>query len=513
VKRIPTGFIGSKGEETLVAKKPNILILWGDDIGWWNISYNSRGQMGYRTPNIDRIANEGVAFTDYYGQQSCTAGRAAFITGQNPIRTGLTKVGMPGADVGLSAEDPTIAELLKPLGYATGQFGKNHLGDKDQFLPTLHGFDEFFGNLYHLNAEEEPEDPDYPNDPEFKKHFGPRGVLHCKSDGNSGQTIEDTGPLTKKRMETIDDEVTERALKFIDETHTAGKPFFLWYNTTAMHFRTHPAAKHKGKSNGQGDYNDVMVAHDEHIGQMLNKLDELGIAEDTIVMYSTDNGVHYNSWPDAGITPFRSEKNTNWEGGWRVPVFVRWPAKFKAGTVLNGIVSHQDWLPTLLAAAGEPDINAKLREGYKAGYKTYKVHIDGIDMLPYLTGEAKESPRNFFFYISDDGDILAIRMQDWKVVLMEQRAKQLACWFEPFVKLRAPKLFNLRRDPFERADENSNTYWDWVLSRVYIVYGMQAVVAKQIENFQAFPPRHKPASFNLDAVMRTLEETHSSAGH
>ena len=309
------------------AKKPNILILWGDDIGWWNISYNSRGQMGYRTPNIDRIANEGVAFTDYYGQQSCTAGRAAFITGQNPIRTGLTKVGMPGADVGLSAEDPTIAELLKPLGYATGQFGKNHLGDKDKYLPTVHGFDEFFGNLYHLNAEEEPEDPDYPKDPEFKKHFGPRGVLHCKSDGKGGQTIEDTGPLTKKRMETIDDEVTERALKFIDETHTAGKPFFLWYNTTGMHFRTHPAAKHKGKSNGQGDYNDVMVAHDEHIGQMLAKLDELGIADDTIVMYSTDNGVHYNTWPDAAITPFRSEKNTNWEGGWRVPAFVRWPAR------------------------------------------------------------------------------------------------------------------------------------------------------------------------------------------
>src|SRR5208337_2572375 len=494
-------------------KKPNILILWGDDIGWWNISYNSRGQMGYRTPNIDRVANEGVAFTDYYGQQSCTAGRAAFITGQNPIRTGLTKVGMPGADIGLSAEDPTIAELLKPLGYKTGQFGKNHLGDKDQFLPTLHGFDEFFGNLYHLNAEEEPEDPDYPKDPEFKKHFGPRGVLHCKSDGKGGQTIKDTGPLTKKRMETIDDEVTERALKFIDEAHKAGTPFFLWYNTTAMHFRTHPAAKHKGKSNGQGDYNDVMVAHDEHIAQMLNKLDELGIAEDTIVMYSTDNGVHYNSWPDAGITPFRSEKNTNWDGGWRVPAFVRWPGKIKAGTVLNGIVSHQDWLPTLLAAAGAPDIPAKLLDGHTIGGKTYKVHIDGINMLPYLIGEAKESPRHFFFYISDDGDILAIRMQDWKVVLLEQRANQLACWFEPFVKLRAPKLFNLRRDPFERADESSSTYWDWLLSHTYVVYMMQGLVAAQIDAFRKFPPRQKPASFNLDAVMRTLQEAHSSAGH
>ncbi len=338
-------------------------------------------------------------------------------------------------------------------------------------------------------------------------------MLHCKADGKGGQTVEDTGPLTKKRMETIDDEVTQRALKFIDEQHKAGKPFFLWYNTTGMHFRTHPAAKHKGKSNGQGDYNDVMVAHDEHIGQMLNKLDELGIAEDTIVMYSTDNGVHYNSWPDAGITPFRSEKNTNWEGGWRVPAFVRWPARFKAGTVINGIVSHQDWLPTLLAAAGETDIKAKLLDGTTIGSKTFKVHIDGVDMLPYLSGETKESPRPFFFYMSDDGDILAIRMKDWKVVLMEQRAHQLMCWFEPFVKLRAPKMFNLRRDPFERADENSNTYWDWVISHAYILYGMQGLVANQIAAFQAFPPRQKPASFNLDAVMRTLQEAHSSAGH
>ena len=376
----------------MAAKKPNILILWGDDIGWWNISYNSRGQMGYRTPNIDRVANEGVAFTDYYGQQSCTAGRAAFITGQNPIRTGLTKVGMPGADLGLQKEDPTIAELLKPLGYATGQFGKNHLGDKDEFLPTMHGFDEFFGNLYHLNAEEEPEQEAYPKDPAFKEQYGPRGVIHSWADGKGGQRIEDTGPLTIKRMETIDDEVTELALEFIDKTHGEGKPFFVWYNTAAMHFRTHCAEKHKGKS-GQGFYNDVMVAHDENIGKMLDKLDELGIAEDTIVMYSTDNGPHYNSWPDAGITPFRAEKNTNWEGGWRVPAFVRWPAKFKAGTVLNGIVSHQDWLPTFLAAAGEPDVKEKLLAGHQAGDKTFNVHIDGFNMLPYLTGEVQESPR------------------------------------------------------------------------------------------------------------------------
>jgi arylsulfatase len=490
-------------------KQPNILILWGDDIGWWNISYNSRGQMGYRTPNIDRVANEGIAFTDYYGQQSCTAGRAAFITGQNPIRSGLTKVGMPGADLGLRKEDPTIAALLKPLGYATGQFGKNHLGDKDEFLPTMHGFDEFFGNLYHLNAEEEP---DYPKDPAFKQRFGPRGVIHSWADGQGGQKVEDTGPLSKKRMETIDEEVTEHALRFIDQCHQEGKPFFMWYNTTAMHFRTHPAEKHKGKS-GQGDYNDVMVAHDELIGQMLNKLDELGITEDTIVMYSTDNGVHYNTWPDAGITPFRSEKNTNWEGGWRVPAFVRWPAQFAAGSVVNGIVSHQDWLPTLLAAAGEPEINEKLLQGHTIGDRTYKVHIDGFNMLPYFTGEVKESPRDAVFYFSDDGDLIAIRHGDWKMVLMEQRAKTLQCWFEPFVPLRAPKMFNLRRDPFERADENSNTYWDWVISYAYLVYGMQGLVAQQIEAFVQFPPRQKPAAFNLDAVMRQLEDAASSRNH
>jgi arylsulfatase A-like enzyme len=494
----------------MATEKPNILILWGDDIGWWNISYNSRGQMGYRTPNIDRIANEGVAFTDYYAQQSCTAGRAAFITGQNPVRTGLTKVGMPGADVGLQKEDPTIAELLKPLGYTTGQFGKNHLGDKDEFLPTVHGFDEFFGNLYHLNAEEEPEDPDYPKDPAFKQRFGPRGVLHSWSNGKGKQEIEDTGPLNKKRMEAIDDEITEGALRFIDKAHNEGKPFFVWYNTTAMHFRTHVAQEHVGKS-GQGFYNDAMVHHDENIGKMLDKLDELGIADNTIVMYSTDNGPHYNTWPDGAITPFRSEKNTNWEGAWRVPAFARWPGKFKAGTVLNGLVSHQDWLPTLLAAAGESNIKEKLREGHKAGSKNFKVHIDGVNVLPYLTGEVKESPRQSYFYISDDGDVLAIRHNDWKVVLMEQRAKQLQCWAEPFVKLRMPKMFNVRRDPFERADENSNTYWDFVISHAYLMYGMQALVAEQIEAFREFPPRQKPASFNLDSVLAHLQDAHAES--
>jgi arylsulfatase len=487
----------------MATKQPNILILWGDDIGFWNVSYNSRGMMGYRTPNIDRVANEGVAFTDYYGQQSCTAGRAAFICGQNPIRTGLTKVGMPGATVGLQAEDPTIAELLKPLGYATGQFGKNHLGDRDEYLPTVHGFDEFFGNLYHLNAEEEPELPDYPKDPEFKKKFGPRGVLHCVADGKGGQTIKDTGPLTKKRMETIDEEITSAALAWMEKQAKAEKPFFLWYNSTACHFRTHLAAKNRGKS-GQDDYSDRMVTHDEQIGQMLDKLDELGIADNTIVMYSTDNGPENDTWPDGANTPFRGQKDTNWEGGWRVPAFIRWPGKIQAGTVLNGIVSHQDMLPTLLAAAGEPDINQKLLNGYKAGSKTFRVHIDGLNMLPYLTGAVKESPRTSFFYFSDDGDIMAIRAGDWKLVFAEQRATTMEAWANPFVKLRLPHMFSLRRDPFERASFNSNTYWDWIVDHAPLLYLAQGLVQEQIGNFVKYPPRQKPASFNLDAVLAQL---------
>jgi arylsulfatase len=484
-------------------KKPNILILWGDDIGTWNISYNSRGMMGYRTPNIDRVANEGVAFTDYYGQQSCTAGRAAFITGQNPLRTGLTKVGMPGATVGLQAEDPTIAELLKPLGYATGQFGKNHLGDRDEYLPTMHGFDEFFGNLYHLNAEEEPELPDYPKDPAFKKAFGPRGVLHCIADGKGGQTVKDTGPLTKKRMETIDEEITSAALGWMEKQVKADQPFFLWYNSTAMHFRTHLAEKNRGKS-GQDDYSDRMVTHDEQIGMMLDKLDELGIADNTIVMYSTDNGPENDTWPDGANTPFRSQKDTNWEGAWRVPSFIRWPGKIKAGSVLNGIVCHQDMLPTLLAAAGDPDINKKLLNGYKAGNKTFKVHIDGVNMLPYLTGEVKESPRTSFFYVSDDGGIMAVRAGDYKLVFEEQRATSTQVWAEPMVTLRLPLIFNLRRDPFERAQHNSNVYYDWLINHVPQLYQCQALVAAQIDNYVKYPPRQKAASFNLDAVMRQL---------
>jgi arylsulfatase len=489
----------------VATKKPNILILWGDDIGIYNCSYFSRGTMGYRTPNIDRVANEGVAFTDYYGQQSCTAGRAAFICGQNPVRTGLTKVGMPGATVGLQKEDPTIAELLKPLGYATGQFGKNHLGDRDEYLPTAHGFDVFFGNLYHLNAEEEPELPDYPKDPEFKKKFGPRGVLDCVADGKGGQTIKDTGPLTKKRMETIDEEITDRALEWMEKQAKADQPFFLWYNTTAMHFRTHVAPKNVGKS-GQDAYSDRMVVHDEQIGMMLDKLDQLGIADNTIVMYSTDNGPENDTWPDGATTPFRSQKDTNWEGGWRVPAFFRWPGKIKAGSVLNGLMSHIDMLPTLLAAAGDPDIGKRLLQGVKVGDKKFHVHLDGHNMLPYMTGAVKESPRNSIFYFSDDGDLMAVRAGDWKLHFAVQRAFQMNVWAEPFVKLRVPHIFNLRRDPFERADFNSNTYFDWLFDHIPQLYLVQDLVAEQIANFAKFPPRQKPASFNLDEVLAQVSK-------
>jgi len=504
--------------------KPNILILWGDDIGWYNISHNNRGAMGYRTPNIDRIAREGIEFTDYYAQQSCTAGRAAFITGQNPIRTGLTKVGLPGSDLGLQPEDPTIAELLKEQGYVTGQFGKNHLGDANMFLPTVHGFDEFYGNLYHLNAEEEPEHPDYPKDPKFRERFGPRGVIHSKSSdvddpteeprfGRVGkQVIEDTGPLTKKRMETIDDDVTDRAIEFIKKANAAGQPFFVWWNSTHMHFRTHIPEEAEGLS-GQGFYNDAMVLHDMAVGRLLDLLDELGIVEDTIVQYSTDNGPHYNTWPDGAITPWRSEKNSNWEGAYRVPAFVRWPGKFEAGKTLNGIVTHQEWLPTLLAAAGVPDIKEKLLKGYQAGEKNFHVHIDGYNLLPYLTGESDESPRNFFFYTNDDGHVTAIRINDWKIVFMEQRAKGMMVWAEPFVELRLPKMFNLRRDPFERADESSNTYWDWVLDHIPGIYAAQELTAQQIQSFVEFPPRQKPASFNLDSVMEKMQEATDGGLH
>src|SRR3954462_1772047 len=490
--------------------KPNILILWGDDIGIWNISHFSRGMMGYRTPNIDRVANEGVAFTDYYGQQSCTAGRAAFITGQNPLRTGLTKVGMPGATVGLQAEDPTIAELLKPLGYATGQFGKNHLGDRDEFLPTMHGFDEFFGNLYHLNAEEEPELPDYPKDPEFRKKFGPRGVLHCLSDGKGGQTVVDTGPLTKKRMETIDEEITDRALEWMEKQAKEEQPFFLWYNSTAMHFRTHVAEKNLGKS-GQDPYSDRMVVHDEQIGMILDKLEELGIADNTIVMYSTDNGPENDTWPDGANTPFRSQKDTNWEGGWRVPCLMRWPGQIKPKTVLNGIANHVDMFPTLLAMAGNPNVTEELLAGATVGDKKFNVHLDGYNLIPYVTGTVKESPRNEIFYFSDDGDVMAVRVGDYKFVLGEQGATSPGVWADPLVKLRLPLIFNLRRDPFERAQHNSNVYYDWLMDHVPQTYVMQEVVAQQIEDFAKFPPRQKPASFNLDAVLAQVSRVPAAA--
>ena len=471
--------------------------------------------MGYRTPNIDRVADEGCSFTDYYGQQSCTAGRAAFITGQNPLRTGLTKVGMPGATLGLQPEDPSIAEMLKPLGYVTGQFGKNHLGDRNEFLPTVHGFDEFFGNLYHLNAEEEPELPDYPKDPAFLKQFGPRGVLHCfatdKDDpttdarwGRVGkQTIKDTGPLTKKRMETVDEEITAAAIGWMEKQVKADKPFFLWYNSTAMHFRTHLADKNRGKS-GQDDYSDRMVTHDEQIGEILDKVDQLGIADNTIVMYSTDNGPENDTWPDGANTPFRGQKDTNWEGGWRVPAFFRWPGHIKAGSVLNGIVCHQDMLPTLVAAGGDPNVNEKLLKGYKVGDKTFKVHIDGVNQLPYLTGQVKESPRTSFFYVSDDGGVMAVRAGDYKLSFEEQHATTMEAWAHPFVKLRLPHMFNLRRDPFERASFNSNTYWDWIVDHAPQLYLVQGLVAAQIQNYVMYPPRQKAASFNLDAVMAQL---------
>ncbi len=487
---------------------PNVLIIWGDDIGQSNLSCYSNGLMGYRTPNIDRVAAEGVLFTDYYAEQSCTAGRAAFITGQNPYRTGLTKVGLPGAPLGLQAQDPTIATALKAQGYATGQFGKNHLGDRDEHLPTVHGFDEFFGNLYHLNAEEEPELPDYPKDPEFRKKFGPRGVLHTWANGDGTQRIEDTGPLTKKRMETCDDEFRNAAVDFIKRQHEAETPFFVWFNTTHMHFRTHTEPESVGRAGRwQSRYHDTMLDHDDTVGSLLDLLDELGIAEDTIVMYSTDNGPHMNSWPDAGMTPFRNEKNSNWEGAYRVPALVRWPGHIPAGSVLNGIVSHADWFVTLLSAAGVPDIAERLRAGADLGGTTYKVHLDGHDQLAYITGETDEGPRKHFFYVSDDGDLTALRFDNWKFVFLEQRCVgTLQIWAEPYVELRVPKLFNLRTDPYERADITSNTYYDWMLDHIFLFVPAQAYVAQMLETLVEFPQRQKSASFNMEQVMAKLQD-------
>jgi len=492
---------------TFAADKPNIVIIWGDDIGQSNLSIYTKGMMGYQTPNIDRVAHEGILFTDYYAEQSCTAGRASFITGQSGFRTGLTKVGMPGAEMGMRSEDPTIANLLKQLDYATGQFGKNHLGDRDDHLPTNHGFDEFYGPLYHLNASEEPELPDYPDDPDFLKKYGPRGVIHSFVQADGSQKIEDTGPLTKKRMETFDDDVAERSAEFIEKIHKAGKPVFLWVNFTHMHFRTHAKPSSKGQAGRwQSIYHDVMIDHDKNVGTILKKLDELGIADNTIVMYSTDNGPHMNSWPDAGMTPFRNEKNSNWEGAYRVPAMVRWPGKIKAGRISNDIVSHLDWMPTLLAAAGAPDIKDKLLKGYKAGNNTYKVHLDGYNLLPYLTGQEKKGPREEFFYFSDDGDLVALRYDNWKVVFSQQRAAgTMLVWGEPMVSTRIPWLFNLRTDPYERASITSNTYWDWWLDHAFLLVPAQGYVAKFLQTFKEYPPRQKAASFTIDQVMEKLK--------
>ena len=503
---LPTGMPAWAADE-----QPNILVVWGDDIGQSNISYFTRGMMGYKTPNIDRIAAEGMAFTDYYGEQSCTAGRSSFIMGQSVYRTGLSKVGLPGAELGMREEEPTIAALLKAKGYATGQFGKNHLGDRDEHLPTNHGFDEFFGNLYHLNAEEEPENEDYPGDmivasgKTFREQFGPRGVIHSWAMPDGSQKIEDTGPLTKKRMETIDDETSDRAIEFIREQEKAGKPWFVWWSGTRMHFRTHVKEELRGVS-GQDEYSDGMVEHDMHIGRFLELLDELGIADNTIVFYSTDNGPHMNTWPDAAMTPFRGEKNTNWEGGWRVPAFVRWPGKIKAGSWNNEIVHHMDWLPTFLAAAGEPDIKEQLKQGgVEAIGRSYKVHLDGYNVLPLLKGEAEESPRKEIFYFSDDGDLTALRYEDWKLIFMEQRVEAtFQAWMEPFVPLRLPLILNLRRDPYERATITSNTYYDWLLDRAFLLVPAQTYVGNFLATFKEFPPRQKAASFSLDQVMESL---------
>ena len=491
-------------------QKPNILVIWGDDIGTWNISHNNRGMMGYMTPNIDRIAKEGLAFTDYYGQQSCTAGRAAFIGGNVPVRTGMTKVGLPSAKEGWQKTDVTMATVMKSLGYTTGHFGKNHQGDRDEHLPTMHGFDEFLGNLYHLNAEEEPENEDYPgemvlaNGKKFKEVFGPRGVIHSWADGKGGQRIENTGPLTKKRMETIDDETVAAAKDFITRAVRAGKPFFVWWNGTRMHFRTHVRPEHRHP--GNDEYTDGMIEHDMNVGELLKLLDDLGVANNTIVQYSTDNGPHYNTWPDAGTMPFRSEKNSNWEGAYRVPAFIRWPGHFPAGVTLNGIVSHEDWLPTFAAIGGNPNIAEQLKKGgVSLNGRTYKNYIDGYNMLDYLTGKVKESPRHEFIYVNDDGQIVAMRYDAWKAVFLENRGVAFGVWREPFTELRVPLLFNLRRDPFERAQHNANIYDDWFLDHVFVLAPMQQLGAKFLMTMKDYPPSQTPGSFNLEKVQKQIE--------
>jgi arylsulfatase A-like enzyme len=494
--------------------KPNILFIMSDDIGWFNISCNNHGMMGYHTPNIDRIAKEGANFTDFYGQQSCTAGRAAFITGQSPIRTGLTKVGMPGATLGLNAEDPSIGNFLKGFGYATGQFGKNHLGDRNEHLPTVHGFDEFFGNLYHLNAEEEPEYPNWPKDPEFSKKYGPRGVLKCKASdtddptvdeqfGRVGkQVIENTGPLHRKRMETVDEEFLGAALDFMDRKTAAGEPWFCYMNTTRMHIFTHLKPESEGKT-GLGVYPDGMVELDGYVGQLLDKLEELGVADDTIVVFTTDNGAEVMSWPDGGATPFRGEKDTNWEGGWRVPCVMRWPGVIEPGRVINDICSLQDFIPTFAAANGETDLVEKVKKGYEIAGKTYKVHLDGYNLLPFLKGDEEESPRKGFIYWSDDGECMAMRAGRYKIVFTEQRATGPDVWREPLAPMRVPKIYDLRADPFERAEE-SFRFFDWQLQNLFVMYAAPPMLMEWLASFKEFPPRAKAASFSIDQVVEAL---------
>lgn len=490
-KRIAVGLgLAIASTSTLAADKPNILAIWGDDVGPFNISAYNRGIMGYKTPNLDRIANEGILFTDSYGDQSCTAGRAGFITGQHPMRTGLTKVGLPGAKEGLSTKDPTIATLLKPLGYMSGQFGKNHLGDQDEHLPTNHGFDEFFGNLYHLNAEDEPEHPNYPKDPAFKKQFGPRGVIHSFADGK----VEDTGPLTKKRMETVDEEFLGAALKFIDKAHAAKKPFFVWFNASRMHVWTRLKPESQGVT-GQGLYADGMAEHDGHVGQLLDKLDELGIADNTIVMYTTDNGAELALWPDGGYTQFRGEKNTNWEGGYRVPMMVRWPGKIKPNQVSNEIIAMMDWMPTIMAAAGDNTVKADLKKGKTVSGTQYKVHLDGYNFLPHFMDTSKEGPRKEFIYSSDTGDIVALRYQDYKFVFRKQKSHGLDVWRNPWTVLRAPLLFNLRMDPFERMDIDGGLYEQWYAEHMFLFAPAMTEVGKFKATFKEFPQRQEPGSF------------------
>jgi arylsulfatase A-like enzyme len=494
--------------------KPNVLFIMADDIGWFNASCYNSGIMGYRTPNIDRIASEGARFTDFYGQQSCTAGRAAFITGQSPIRTGLTKVGMPGATLGLSFEDPSVGQFMKHFGYATGQFGKNHLGDRNEHLPTVHGFDEFFGNLYHLNAEEEPYYDNYPKDPNFRKRFGPRGVLRCRASdkedttvdpqfGKVGrQTIENTGPLPKERMETVDEEFLGAALEFIERKTKVGEPWFCYFNPTRMHVFTHLKASSKGKT-GLGVYPDGMVELDGYVGQLLDKLDALKVADNTIVVFTTDNGAESCTWPDGGSTPFRGEKDTNWEGGWRIPCVMRWPGVIQPGRVINDICSLQDFIPTFAAANGETDLVEKVKSGYEMGGKTYKVHLDGFNLMPFLAGKEESSPRKGFIYWSDDGECMGMRMDRFKIVFAEQRVTGIEVWREPLAPLRLPKFFDLRADPFERGEE-SLKYNDWVLEQNFLMYAGPPLLMQWLESFKEFPPRAKAASFSIDQVMEKL---------